>query len=180
MTANLLRDCLENALSLWSEAAKNKDRFGRNSIENVPKPFTIEQMINELSNLNVVDGHRRLIFHRDHQISLTGVCINNKTPDNSRQTRRILCYGRSRLRKHPFDKHRASKGCTLENSSTQVRPIELHPLQVCLSEIGVMQLLSLRLESIRSAPRKLRSDKFILISADHRRSMPLSSLLNRR
>ena len=70
--AQLLAYRVEDCLTLIGKATEDQDRLGGDGIDDVANLLVVEQEIDELRDLNVIDGNLGLVPTRNDQVLLLG------------------------------------------------------------------------------------------------------------
>jgi hypothetical protein len=63
--SQLIADSVEDRFAVLREAAEDQDRFGRDGVDDISDLLVVEQEVDELRDLNVIDGDLRLVLRCD-------------------------------------------------------------------------------------------------------------------
>ncbi|HKM58732.1 MAG TPA: hypothetical protein VJX28_08290 [Chthoniobacterales bacterium] len=80
MLSKLLPDGIENGFPLFGKPAQNKHGFGSNRVNDVANFFVVEEQVDELGDLDVVDGDNWLTQISDDQVLLLCTFVHLYTP----------------------------------------------------------------------------------------------------
>jgi hypothetical protein len=166
MVAQFLTKGVEDCLTISSEATEDQHRLLSNGVDNFADFRIIEQQINELRDLDVVDGDLGLLLRGDDQVLLLGPAVQLQAPRGYAVDTTAGEISASEIRVHQGGKPevrraevRAVEVRSAEVRAVQVRPAEFRPEEMRPAEVSVVEVRAAKIGSAEARPTEVRGAK---------------------